>query len=201
MLTIYVDGENHFQRAEACWQKMHAGTNLATAQANINTNFQFPWGQPRLRVEKRSLFFWDSQLVQFLVRDWEELLNDVVRAVYFTSASGDEIELHDVRCSIRKHGFEPYVVKKEAKQRQPKAVDVALAVRMMEDAHRNAFERCLLCTSDTDFLPVIQAVKRMGKLVYVLGYADSIGDRSPLQYDPDLFIDLESIMRRDYTPT
>jgi hypothetical protein len=39
---------------------------------------------------------------------------------------------------------------------KPKGVDIALAVRMLEDS-LNAFEVCHLYTSDSDFLPVIQA--------------------------------------------
>jgi uncharacterized LabA/DUF88 family protein len=69
---------------------------------------------------------------------------------------------------------------------------------MLEDAYLNTFQDCVLFTSDQDFLPVIEAVRRMGKQVVVLGYKKGLRERSPLEYVPDGFYDLGEIIQREY---
>jgi uncharacterized LabA/DUF88 family protein len=105
---------------------------------------------------------------------------------------------------IRGYGLEPEVIlerRKLTNQREcvlkdtgviekPKGVDIALCVRMLEDAYRNNFSTCFLLTSDMDFLPVIQAVRRIGKQVYVLGYRSGLSKQSPFEYVPDHFFDI-----------
>src|SRR5262249_55230097 len=79
-----------------------------------------------------------------------------------------------------------------------KGVDVGLSVRILEDAYANTFQDCLLLTSDVDFLPVVRAVRRMGKQVVVLGYREGSTHRSPLEFEPEGFYDLGEIVRREY---
>jgi hypothetical protein len=147
---------------------------------------------PPIIVEPRCKFCWG--------------LVDLGRApkVYFTSCVGDDDLLHDLRVFIREQSFEPQIVKERsdlARQRanvlgndgiieKPKGVDIALSVRMLEDAQRHVFSACALFTSDVDFLPVIEAVQRMGKTVRVYGYRSGIGRNSPLEYVPEHFVDL-----------
>ena len=120
------------------------------------------------------------------------------------------------RRKIREAGFEPQVIpelKDLAKQREnalkangliikAKGVDIGLAVRMLEDAYHNNYERCVLLTSDIDYLPVIEAVRRMGKHVYVLGYGEGIAKDSPFLYLPERFVDIgEGFMKEFYAPS
>ena len=79
-----------------------------------------------------------------------------------------------------------------------KGVDIGLAVRMLEDAYENCFQVCFLFTSDIDYLPVIKALRRMGKCVMVMGYRDGLGKNTPLEYVPDQFIDLGEYMDQRY---
>lgn len=86
--------------------------------------------------------------------------------------------------------FEPQVVhevKDVQKQREkqlvqngilikPKGVDIALAVHMIE--HAPNYDNVIMATSDADYLPVIHAVRRMGKNVYVLGFENGIAKDS-----------------------
>ena len=78
---------------------------------------------------------------------------------------------------------------------KPKGVDISLAVRMLNDAHLQSFDDCHLYTSDADFVPAINAVRALGKQVYVHGYMNGLADRSDLLYVPDQFIDLEQMLR------
>jgi len=79
-------------------------------------------------------------------------------------------------------------------------VDIALAVRMLEDAHKNLFRRCFLVTSDADYLPLVVGVRALGKEVFVLGYSRDFAKRNPkFEYIPDECIDIgEAFMRRWY---
>jgi hypothetical protein len=45
-------------------------------------------------------------------------------------------------------------------------------------------------TSDLDFLPIIEAVRRMGKHVTVLGYKDDASKGREFEYIPDKFVDI-----------
>ena len=67
---------------------------------------------------------------------------------------------------------------------------MALAVRIIEDAYHDVYDACYLFSSDLDFIPVIQAVKRLGKQVIVCGYRHAIGKRSELEFVPDGFADI-----------
>jgi uncharacterized LabA/DUF88 family protein len=55
-----------------------------------------------------------------------------------------------------------------------KQVDISLAVDMLEHASRDNFGRAELIAGDSDFVPVVQALVRMGKWVEVIYDADSI---------------------------
>jgi uncharacterized LabA/DUF88 family protein len=126
---------------------------------------------------------------------------NIDRLGYFTSVVGDEDETQKVRVLIRSLGFEPKVmkeVKELARRREenlifqlvlekPKGVDIGLAIRVLEDAYRNVFQECVIVTSDLDFLPLIQAVQRLGKRVSVAGFRSGLGKSSALEYVPDIF--------------
>ena len=208
---IYIDGESHYVRSEQ-WVKAVMGEKFTLAQyvdlllktiTEFNrTHVGFPWD---ILVEPKCKFFWDSRsLADVSGRGWKPS-----NKVYFTSFSGDEEALHSARVFIRCKGFDPQVEKErvvladrrtgtlgnEGLIEKAKGVDIALAVRMLEDAQRNVFSECALYTSDVDYLPVIRAVQRMGKLVHVLGYRSGLGKHSPLEYVPHTFIDLEQSMR------
>lgn len=45
-------------------------------------------------------------------------------------------------------------------------------------------------TSDAGFLPANEAVRRMGKVVWVYGFASAQAKSSPYLYVPDQFVDL-----------
>jgi uncharacterized LabA/DUF88 family protein len=113
---------------------------------------------------------------------------------------------------IRELGLEPHIVHEEGKLtkhrenvlakenviEKAKGVDIALSVRMIEDGYRNNYQYCYLLTSDVDYLPVIESVRRMGKQVFVYGYKDGLGKNSPLVHVPDRFVDLGSYMNANY---
>jgi NYN domain len=185
---VYVDGESHFIRArEACKRVFGQDVELQDLKPYSNR------GRPPL-VKSECKFYWH--------RDPDDVVT-FARQVYFTSAVGDDGQLSEYRIWIRDHDFEPEVIKEAktlAKRREsdlkdfqiiekPKGVDITLATRMLEDATLDNYDGCRLYTSDADYLPVIKAVRRMGKTVKVFGSRQGIAADSPLLYVPDLFAD------------
>jgi uncharacterized LabA/DUF88 family protein len=210
---LYVDGESHFIGTQNCWASIHPGMGIESivedpsGKTRDDTGFPF---EPRIRLHKKSKFFWDGQLTRRTCHTFWH----IHRAVYVTSIVGDDDAEHGAARYIRDSGFDPVIVREDRnleKSRaselekkhlviKPKGVDIALAVRMLEDAHKNLFGTCFLVTSDADYLPLVVAVRALGKQVFVLGYSRDFTKRNPrFEYVPDKCLDIgEDFMRRHY---
>lgn len=103
---IYVDGESHFVRSAACWARLSGGKPLdaITQDARRIEGLGHPRRGPRYTVLPKAKLFWDAHSPSGFA-------SDIYRAVYFTSSTGDDNELHEIRVAIRGIGFEPQVVK------------------------------------------------------------------------------------------
>ncbi|MCC6676057.1 MAG: NYN domain-containing protein [Phycisphaerales bacterium] len=208
---VYVDGESLFVRTEKAWQGLHgSGAGLDTMAAGTDLPPKYKHAHQtdpsRLFLHQDGKFFWDTAFLGLFYSHSHAQYNLIDRAVYFTSFSGSSDDLYALNKYIRSAGFEPHVVheprtladrrKHTAREsgliEKAKGVDVALAVRMLEDAHRGNFDTCFLFTSDVDFLPAVEAVRRLGRKVNVIGYAKGLSTSkpSPLEHVPDRFFDL-----------
>jgi len=75
-----------------------------------------------------------------------------------------------------------------------KGVDVAVAVRLIEDAE--ICDIVCLVSSDKDYVPVLEYLKRKGKYICTIGFADSHPiELRNLSY---LFIDIASYLSKEY---
>ena len=208
---IYIDGESHYVRSEQ-WVKAVMGEKFTLAQyvdlllktiTEFNrTHVGFPWD---ILVEPKCKFFWDSRsLADVSGRGWKPS-----NKVYFTSFSGDEEALHSARVFIRCKGFDPQVEKErvvladrrtgtlgnEGLIEKAKGVDIALAVRMLEDAQRNVFSECRVIHKRCGLPSRHQGCAAYGEACARSGYRSGLGKHSPLEYVPHTFIDLEQSMR------
>jgi len=202
---IYIDGESHFIRSEQCWKAKYGMDARLT-----EVGFPPPFKSGGCVIEPNARVFWDKNVL------WQQPQRDfvegtmVLRATYFTAMTGDPDALHETQTRVRAADLEPVIVH-ELKQlftqrentllnsnviEKAKGVDIALAVRALEDAHRNNFDKCLLFTSDVDFLPLIEAIRRMGKNVAVFGYRSGMSRHSPLEVVPDKFYDLTNHVQK-----
>ena len=68
-----------------------------------------------------------------------------------------------------------------------KAVDVMLSVDMVIQAERDQYDAAYLLSADGDFTPAVQAVKQLGKKVYVV----SATHGAQLAASADTFIRLD----------
>lgn len=206
---IFVDAENHFLRATAVAQEIIGSPKAARAMSEAKTRVRAIRGFPdhingeRFGWNPELQLFWDCELLS-----GGGLLTDlgarVARAIYACACTGDEDKAHEMRVQLRNYGFEPIVVREPKNLRQkrvdareqwgliekPKGCDIAIATRMVADAAADLYEGCFLFTSDADFLPAVEAVRRMGKVVWVFGFASALPERSPYLYVPDRFVDL-----------
>jgi hypothetical protein len=191
----YIDGESHYIRSQEAWRSLH-GKDASLERLRVGHQQQ-DWIV--LTIPKAKVF-WTRHMPY-----------GGVRIVYFTSVVADESSLFDINVALRGTGIEPFVIqerKQLAQQRQntlettqviekAKGVDAALSVRVLEDAYNDNFDDCAIFTSDVDYLPVIEAVLRRGKRVFVAGYKSGLSERSPLMYVPDQFLDLKTILSDD----
>jgi uncharacterized LabA/DUF88 family protein len=91
-----------------------------------------------------------------------------IRAHYYTSAVGDEVRLQELQQALWELGFHGEVFKKEKRQQKSKGVDITLARDFLANAFMDNYDAAVLMAGDADYLPIVNEVKRMGKLVYVI---------------------------------
>jgi|SRR5579883_614247 len=201
-LYVYVDGESHYMRArESCLQAFGDVGAMDKLRSNLP--------MARAVVKHECQFFWDAGYLYTVRPD---------KVYYFTSVvTGSENDLHDYHVFLRTRGnVEPYIIHEKSqlqKRREdireksgliekPKGLDIALTTKLLEDAVNDNFTHCHLFTSDVDYIPVIEAVKRLGKVVHVYGHRNGLGKHSKLEYIPDEFHDIGTdFMKNRYSIT
>jgi len=205
--VVYVDGENHYLRTEEAFKRLHGKeASIANAQkrrAVVGAAAYPDENDPIIESRADCFYFWDKHALDYLEKRLLPTVRRGLRAVesgvYATSVVGDMGAAHQARVWIRSRGFDPIVVhelRQARNQREnrglakAKTVDLALAVRILEDAYHGVYDLCYLFSSDLDFIPVIEAAKRLGKRVCVCGYRHAIGTLSDLEFVPDAFVDL-----------
>lgn len=87
---------------------------------------------------------------------------------YYTSAVGDEPRLASIKQSLWEIGFHPEVFKKDKRQTKTKGVDITLAKDFLSNAFLNNYDAAVLIAGDADYIPMVNEVKRLGKLVYIV---------------------------------
>jgi uncharacterized LabA/DUF88 family protein len=211
-IYLYVDGESRYTRAKKCLERIY-GENADLK--SVRYREKPPMRVPPIAIYQPALFFWDfwAPCAMFGIDRSMDYGQMSTRKVYFTSFTGDSDGVHQARVTIREAGFEPEIVQELKNLRdhrenelkhhgsliKPKGVDINLAVRMLEDAYHGNYDWCVLATSDIDYLPVIRAVRRMGKQVFVMGDKEAIGKDSAFLYLPERFFDVgHEFMRRTY---
>jgi uncharacterized LabA/DUF88 family protein len=198
-IYVYVDGESHYIRTESKAREVFGCGSLEEVRPMTGLGS----GPAFFTAREDCSFVWDSGYCDHLYPS---------RKYYFTAFSGDEKVAHDIKAFLRgsNRGFDPEIIKEDKGKRKnrmaqteelkliekPKGCDIALAVRMFEDAANDNFNTACLFTSDADFLPLIRAVRRMGKYVILFGYKENLGNPE-LAYVADEFIDLAGYIHKN----
>ena len=138
-IYVYVDGESHYIRNEDKAKKLEGFTSLGRVQRTGNSQGH------DLAVRDDCHFIWDSEYLQQLYPD---------RRVYFTAYTGNDAGFHDAHVFLRQKQFEPFIIKEDKGLRErrkskltdtgviekPKGADIALTVRMIEDAVNDNYD-------------------------------------------------------------
>jgi uncharacterized LabA/DUF88 family protein len=111
------------------------------------------------------------------------------RAYYYSSTTSDEPEWTEARLMMRDNGFEPRLFKRV--RGRSKAVDLALATDVLTLAGEGQYDVAVIFAGDGDYVPVVEAVKRLARHVVVGFFAGKgRGLSDELRIAADDFVDL-----------
>lgn len=180
-VQAFVDGENLVMRYQAM---VDAGANPREGVVHVPNSF-----------------VWHPD-----VTTWSCF--DMQRVTYYTSASGDQQNVADLRKRIAgthfdySHEFDhgvpqgsaqlvPKVFHKITKSQKTRNVDINIVIDMMRAAHTSSVELLLLLSGDGDYLPVIEECMRQGKTVWAMSFSSGLNQNIPTSVD--LYVDLDDI--------
>jgi len=149
---LFVDGENFTIRAE----RHAANTGLNLQEGPYYSPDSFVW-MPRYKGYTN---IYGSDV------PWE-LQPRAIRANYYASVWGDAPKVFSVREALWNLGFQPKVFKKIRRDEKAKGVDIRLTTDLLVGAYRDIYDVAVLITGDGDYVPLVEEVKGLGKLVYV----------------------------------
>ncbi len=127
-----------------------------------------------------------------------QLQPSAIRSYYYTSLTGDEDRMAEVRRSLWALGFNPRVYKKKIASQKAKGVDIALTIDMLKYAHLNNYDVAVLYAGDGDYIPLVEEIKSMGKVVY-LGFFRKEGLNPELELSADQFFGLDNVFQISWT--
>jgi uncharacterized LabA/DUF88 family protein len=155
------------------------GENVAIRYKNIKDKHE-----PHMVKEVQDIYAWPESNFHVLQNHPNF---SIIRSYYYTCVRGDEDKIKETRREIKLLGFEsPCVFKKV--QGKSKMVDISLCVDMVSQAALDNFDLCVLVTGDMDFVPAIEAVKRLGKKVVVWFFEEWTAEE--LIFEADHFFNL-----------
>lgn len=113
-----------------------------------------------------------------------------VRAHYYTSVLGTGDHILEVREALWNIGFQAEVYKKTRKDQKAKGVDIALVRDVLSHAYLGNYDVAILMAGDGDYTPLVEEVKRRGRIVYVAFFSGEGSGLSPeLRLSADAFVD------------
>jgi uncharacterized LabA/DUF88 family protein len=120
------------------------------------------------------------------------------RSYYYTSMPYENAgAVTHTRLALRELGFEPRMFPR--RQGKSKAVDLSLATDVLTLAGENRYEVAVIFAGDGDYVPVVEAVKRLGRHV-VVGFFGGVGAglNDELRIAADDFVDLTGPIIRNW---
>jgi uncharacterized LabA/DUF88 family protein len=150
-------------------------------------------------IHEPDVYVWNPQIIQ------RRTPQDIHRVIYYTSAVAadetiknfiDAIKRFPYTYCVREHvesGLTrpiqrdghvfPRVFKKARKEQKVRAVDINIAVDMLSYASLSNVDAVCLISGDGDFIPLIEAVLRKGKRVYVSALSSGLNPELPRHVD------------------
>lgn len=113
-----------------------------------------------------------------------------IRSYYYTSVVGDAARVDSMKDRLCELGVQSEVFKKAQKHQKAKGVDIALARDVLSNAFRHNYDVAFLFAGDGDYVPLVEEVKRLGKIVCIVFFETS-GLNPILKLAADFFLPLE----------
>lgn len=127
------------------------------------------------------------------------LQHKAIRAHYYTSLVGTETDIGAVKASLWDLGFDPIVFKKKRGTTKSKGVDIMLAKDMLTNAFLDNYDTAVLLAGDGDYVPLVEEVKHLGKIVHVVFFQDSkYGLNRNLRLASDQMIYIDPLLKESW---
>jgi uncharacterized LabA/DUF88 family protein len=183
---LFVDGENLTIRA----QKFASDNAVSLQEGAEYRKDIFVWF-PGLKATPALTNTHDSPI---------KVQDHAIRAYYYTSLTGDDLQILSVKQALRSLGFHPEVFKKVRREEKAKGVDIALAKDFLSHAFLDNYDVAVLVAGDGDYVPLITEVKRLGKVVYVTFFRD-YGLSTELHLAADMFFEMKHFFLKRWQAT
>ncbi len=119
--------------------------------------------------------------------------NRCIRAHYYTAVKGNEEKAHKTRLALRNLHFEPEVFTKI--HGKSKGVDIKLARDVLCHAFRDNYDLAVLVAGDGDYVPLVDEMKRLGRIVCVYFFdGPGSGLSEALRLSADFFQGLDKVV-------
>jgi uncharacterized LabA/DUF88 family protein len=69
-------------------------------------------------------------------------------------------------------------------------VDISLATDMLTQAHKKNYGIAILIAGDSDYIPLVEAVKSEGSIVYLWFFNEDNGLKRELRISADYYVDI-----------
>jgi hypothetical protein len=184
---LFVDGENFTIRAQEFAKRKGFVLNPSYAYMP-DTYFWLPFNRmDHLMYEGGSP----------PIEERRHLVGPPIRAHYYTSVQGDGAKMEEVRNALWGLAFTPTVFHKP-KGRHSKGVDISLTTDALSQAYQDNYDVAVLVAGDGDYVPLVEEIKRRGKVVCVSFFSDQ-GLQDRLRLASDAFYPLDIAMNEYLT--
>lgn len=120
---------------------------------------------------------------------------EAIRAYYYTVVTGAKDTVVDAtEAKLWEIGFTPRVLWKAKQKKKCKAVDSSISIDMLSAAYENQFDLVEIWTGDADYIPLIKAVKRLGKIVVCCFFGKDYGLSRELKLSCDRYCDISDLV-------
>lgn len=171
---LFVDGENLTLRAQELAKCPPARRNGEQPES-----VQFESG----KFYQKDEFIWFSTAAGGIATymPGSPLRRSSIRSHYYTACVGDK-RVSVASELLRGIGFEPVVFSKK-KGARSKGVDITLTKDALMHAFFGHYDACVLCSGDGDFVPLVNEIKRLGKMVIVTAFPSGLSPKLKLAAD------------------
>lgn len=176
---VFVDGENLVMRYQAM---VAAG---ARAKAKV--------------IHIPDVFVWHPEITT-----WSCM--DIVRVTYYTSTTGDQKRLSELRAQVADVTFDynydpsddvqsgmaqlvPKIFHKSARSQKTRNVDINIVIDVMRTAHLDSANLLYIISGDGDYLPLVEEAARHGKEIWMSAFSSGLNEK--LCSSVDLFHSLD----------